>query len=314
MELIGGELEAGLAGLLGRGESAVSIVARRRNADASTWPSEIVDCRIGRAGRLRLLLKHGPREVRNAHGHLVGPAYEAGVYETVLAPAGLAHPFLGTIRPEDSSTLCLVLEYLGSGWSRLNRVEDPRAIVRAASWLGAFHARTAAQAGALAGELNRYDAEFYEGWARRSLRYLPDLDERFGWLGHVCRRFGRLGAQLAAGPLVIVHGELYPQNVLVGRDAIRPIDWEWAGLAAGEVDLAALTEGWSAEVTGASVRAYAHARWRGGAPDDLAWRLDAARVYLHLRWLGDRTDRAAAPELSARLADLEVVASRLGIA
>jgi hypothetical protein len=314
MELIAGELEASLAEVLGRAPSAVTIVAREKNVYTSTWPSEIVDCRVGRAGRLRLLLKHGPREARNAHGHLVGPGYEARVYETVLAPAGLAHPFLGAVRPEGSPSLCLVLEYLDRGWWRLSRTEDPRAIVRVAAWLGTFHARTTARAGALAGGLNRYDAEFYEGWARRSLGCLPDLADRYSWLAHVCRRFGRLGAQLAAGPLTVVHGEFYPENVLVHDDAIRPLDWEWAGLAAGEVDLAALTEGWDRGLTRASERAYTRARWPAGAPNDFAWRLDVARVYLHLRWLGDRTDRAGAPELAARLADLEVVASRLGIA
>jgi hypothetical protein len=314
MELIAGELEAWLADVLGRDPSAVSVVARQTNVYTSTWPSEIVDCRIGRSGRLRLFLKQGPREARNAHGHLVGPGYEARVYETVLAPAGLAHPFLGAVRPVGSPTLCLVLEYLDRGWWRLNRVEDPRAIVRVATWLGAFHAETTARVDVLAGGLNQYDVEYYEGWAWRSSRQLPRLGDRFGWLARVCRRFGPMGAQLAAGPLTIVHGEFYPQNVLVHDDAIRPVDWEWAGLAAGEVDLAALTEGWSRELTRASERAYARARWPAGAPDDFAWRLDVARVYLHLRWLGDRTDRTAAPELAARLADLEVVASRLGIA
>jgi hypothetical protein len=314
MELITSELEAWLADVLGRDPSAVSILAREANVYTSTWPSEIVDCRVGDTARLQLLIKHGPRETRNAHGHLVGPGYEATVYETVLAPAGLAHPFLGAVRPAGSSTVWLVLEYLDRGWWRLSRAEDARAIVRVAAWLGSFHAGTTARVGGLAGGLNLYDAEFYEGWAWRSLRHVDGLDERFGWLARVCRRFSRLGAELAAGPLTIVHGELYPENVLVHDEAIRPVDWEWAGLAAGEVDLAALTEGWDRERTRASERAYARARWPAGAPDDFAWRLDVARVYLHLRWLGDRTEPAGAPELTARLADLEVVASRLGIA
>jgi len=314
MALTARELAHCVAEALGRDPSAVTILAREENVHTSTWPSEIVDCEVEGAGELRLLLKHGPREARNAHGRAVGPAYEATVYETLLAPAGLAHPFVGAARPAGSNTTCLVLQYLDSGWWRLNRVEDPRAILRVAAWVGAFHAGAAARVGELAGALNLYDAEFYEGWARRACRYLPDLANRYQWLEPVCRRFTRLGAQLASGPLTIVHGEFYPENVLVHDDAIRPLDWEWAGLGAGEIDLASLTEGWSPELTAASVRVYAYARWPGGAPDDFAWRLDVARIYLHLRWLGDRTDRTAAPELAGRLADLEVVASRLGIA
>jgi hypothetical protein len=307
------ELATAVARVLHRDPLSVDILRRRENVHTSTWPSEIVDCRIGRDRVIRLLIKHGPRGVRNAHGNPVGPEYEGAIYETVLRGAGLSHPFLGSRYDSGSQSSCIVLEYLGEGWWRLNRVEDPRAIVRVAAWLGAFHADAATRVPALAGALNVYDAEYYAGWAQRSLRYLPHLADDFAWLGDVCQAFGRIGDRLAAEPLTVVHGEFYPENVLLRDEAIRPVDWEWAGVAAGEVDLAALTEGWSAELTEASERAYAEARWPGSAPADYAWRLDAARVYMHLRWLGDRTDRMQAPELTARLEDLETVARRLGI-
>jgi thiamine kinase-like enzyme len=91
------------------------------------------------------------------------------------------------------------------------------------------------------------------------------------------------------------------------------VDWEWTGVGAGEVDLAALTEGWSAELTEASERMYADVRWLGVPPRDHAWRLDAARIYMHLRWLGDRTDRLGARELPERLEDLQRIARRIGM-
>ena len=215
MELTAGELAASVADVLGCEPSTVTVVARRRNVQTSTWPSEIVDCRLGDDRRLRLLLKHGPGDARNAHGHPVGPAYEALVYETVLAPAGLAHPFLGSVHRSGSPSMCLVLEYLDHGWWRMNLAEDLRAIVRVAAWLGKFHRTATARAGALAGALNVYDAEYYEGWAQRSVRYVPALSDRFGWFKWVCRGFGRLGTELASGPLTVVHGEFYPHNVLV---------------------------------------------------------------------------------------------------
>jgi hypothetical protein len=305
------ELAASVAHVLSEDPASVTILSRHENVHTSTWPSEIIECRIGNEREIRLLVKHGPRGVRNAHGNPVGPEYEAAVYETALAGAGLAHPFLGSARDPGGRSICIVLEYLDDGWWRLNRVEDPRAIVRVAAWAGAFHADAAARVGPLAGALNAYDGEYYAGWARRSLRYLPHLGGDFEWLGNVCLTFGRVGARLAAGPLTVVHGEFYPQNVLVHGETIRPVDWEWAGLAAGEVDLAALTEGWSPELTQASERAYTAARWPGGPPGDFGWRLDAARVYMHLRWLSDRTDRVQAPELTARLQDLRAVAQRL---
>jgi hypothetical protein len=307
------ELAASVAYALRCDRAAVAILSRVQNVHASTWPSEIVDCRIGREREMRLLVKHGPYDARNAHGYPVGPRYEAAVYETVLREAGLSHPFIGARHDRGSRSSCIVLEYLDQRWWRLNRVEDPRAIVRVAAWVGTFHARAAARVGALAGRLNAYDARYYAGWARRSLRYLPRLPDEFQWLRGVCQAFGQIAARLAAGPLTVVHGEFYPENVLVHDEKIRPLDWEWAGIAAGEVDLAALIDGWSAELTEASERAYAKARWPTGAPPDFAWRLDAARVYMHLRWLADRTDRMGAPQLEARLEDLKAVGKQLGM-
>ena len=307
------ELATSVAHVLHCDPASVTILSRDKNVHTSTWPSEIIDCRIGRDREMRLLVKHGPCGVRNAHGHPVGPEYEAAVYETVLRGVGVSHPFLGSRHEPRSQSSCIVLEYLDEGWWRLNRVEDPQAIVRVAAWVGAFHANAAARGCAHAGALNVYDAEYYAGWSLRSLRYLPHLADDFRWLGDVCREFGQIGARLAAGAVTVVHGEFYPENVLVDGERIRPVDWEWAGLATGEVDLAALTEGWSVELTEASERAYAEARWPRGAPADFGWRLDAARVYMHLRWLSDRTDRIEAPELTSRLKDLEVVAQRLGM-
>jgi thiamine kinase-like enzyme len=307
------ELAASVAHALRCDRASVTILSRVQNVHTSTWPSEIVDCRIGREREMRLLVKHGPYDVRNAHGHSVGPRYEAAVYETVLRAAGLSHPFIAARHDRGSRYSCIVLEYLGQGWWRLDRVEDPHAIVRVAAWVGSFHAGAAPRVDALAGRLNAYDATYYAGWAGRSLRYLPRLPDEFQWLQDVCHAFGPIGARLAAGPLTVVHGEFYPQNVLLHGEKIRPLDWEWAGIAAGEVDLAALTDGWSAELTEASERAYAGARWPTGPPPDFAWRLDAARVYMHLRWLADRTDRIGAPQLETRLEDLKAVGQQLGM-
>jgi hypothetical protein len=306
------QLAASVAYALHHDPASVSIVSRHENVHTSTWPSEIVDCRIAHNREMRLLVKHGACGVRNAHGHAVGPDYEAAVYETVLGEVGLSHPYLGWRHDPGSQSSCMVLEYLDDGWWRLHRAEAS-AIVRVADWLGGFHASMAARAHIFRETLNAYDAVYYAGWAQRSMRYMGHLGDEYRWLGDVCSGFGAIGARLAARPVTVVHGELYPQNVLVHNDKIRPVDWEWAGIAAGEVDLAALTEGWSAELTEASERAYAAARWPGGAPSDFAWRLDAARVYMHLRWLGDRTDRIGEPKLSTRLEDLKAAAQRLGM-
>jgi hypothetical protein len=307
------ELAAWVAEAVGRDPASVTILSRGENPYTSTWPTETVRCRIGGEREMRLMVKNGPCGVRNAHGHLVGPAYESVVYQTVLPEIHVSHPFVAFRRDPGTQWGRLLLEHLEEGWWRVNRFPDPHAIVRVAAWLGGFHAKGAARVHDFAGVLPVYDAEYYAGWARRSARYVAHLGDDVGWLTDVCREFVDVGARLAAGPSTVVHGELYPQNVLVTGTLIRPVDWEWTGVGAGEVDLAALTEGWSAELTEASERMYADVRWLGVPPRDHAWRLDAARIYMHLRWLGDRTDRLGARELPERLEDLQRIARRIGM-
>ena len=60
----------------------------------------------------------------------------------------------------------------------------------------------------------------------------------------VCQRADEFIAQLLAAPRTMIHGEFYPGNILYEKGRICPVDWESAAIAAGELDLAALTEGW----------------------------------------------------------------------
>ena len=45
----------------------------------------------------------------------------------------------------------------------------------------------------------------------------------------------------------MIHGEYYPHNILFQSGVVRPVDWETAALAPGEIDLATLCEGWPPE-------------------------------------------------------------------
>jgi len=90
--------------------------------------------------------------------------------------------------------------------------------------------------------------------------------------------------------MTIIHGEYYPKNVLYRDGIIYPVDWESAAIAAGEIDLACLTDRWPADTVRECERAYQQSRWPDGAPAAFAQRLAAARLYIHLRWLGDRPE------------------------
>ena len=118
--------------------------------------------------------------------------------------------------------------------------------------------------------LLRYDRAFYEHWLHRA-RSLA------GPLVPVERVHAAAAERLLAEPQVVIHGELYPSNVVVAAGRAFFVDWETAGAGPAVVDLAALTSGLPEHHAGAAIAAY-------GAVDPVA--LDCARLHLSLRWLG----------------------------
>jgi thiamine kinase-like enzyme len=69
--------------------------------------------------------------------------------------------------------------------------------------------------------------------------------------------------------------------------AVQPVDWESAALAAGEIDLAMLTDDWPPALSNVCDAAYAEARWPRRVPDEFWSILEYARMYVQFRWLGD---------------------------
>jgi hypothetical protein len=128
---------------------------------------------------------------------------------------------------------------------------------------------------------------------RGLLRYDADhLSRRFALTASLPRAAeigARVAARLAELPSRFIHGEFYPSNILVQREAelvrVRPVDWEMSGLGPGVLDLAALTAGSWIDADRARIeRAYVDAcpaelRPR---PDDL----DFARLLLAAQWTG----------------------------
>ena len=103
--------------------------------------------------------------------------------------------------------------------------------------------------------------------------------------------FARVARLLVEGSLTVIHGEYYPDNVLVRETVVHPVDWQTAAVAAGEIDLAALTERWPRGVAEQCENAYRRARWGDRTPASFHETLLAARLYLHFRWPGDRRRR-----------------------
>ena len=109
--------------------------------------------------------------------------------------------------------------------------------------------------------------------------------------------------------------EFYAKTVLVRKQSVFMVDWESAAIAAGEIDLAALTEGkhWPAAIVRKCERAYVRARWPEGAPASFRRTLDAAKIYLHFRWLGERPDWTVREKSLSRYDHLHAAAKRLAL-
>lgn len=269
----------------------VTIVHRSPVIYASTYPSEVVTCRIGDRGDLKLYCKYMSGVHCDCYGHHRGVPYETEVYRRVLQPLAFSVPkFYGSYNDVATGDSWLILEYVERSL-RLAKGPQPETMLRAAGWIGRFHAANAARVSLAAlSFVNRYDPEYYLGWTRRTSLFAASLHQRFPWLRTLSEGFEEsLDILLSAAPTV-VHGEYYPHNVLLKDRVIYPLDWESAAIAAGEIDLAALTEAWNPEIVRLCELEYRRARWRDSFPGDFQRRLAAARLYLCFRWLGEQPD------------------------
>jgi hypothetical protein len=291
------------------------ITDRQPNALMSTFASEVVTCRLDDGSELRLLCKYESGHRHSSEGHRGRVPYEAEVYRRVLRPLGFSTPrFYGAHKDEATGDTWLFVEYL-ENCVRSNKTSDHvSAIGAAASWVGNFHA---------AGEtyltsdssslLTEYDRDYYLKWVSRAAVFAGPVRCRYPWLDNLCGFYVECVDYLLSLPRTIIHGEFYPENILIRDGVIYPVDWESAAAAVGEIDLASLTEGWPAEITRPCVLKYQRSRWPEGSPDDFERRLALARLYLQFRWLGERPDWTLSEDCSWRFDELRSAGERLGL-
>jgi len=286
----------------------VAIARRSRNPYTSTFPSEIVRCTVG--GRpLAILAKYEIDTEEEAYNHRRSLGYEADAYQHILSRCPLSRPrYCGRFEAPDRRTW-LFLEFVDCAF-RIDRTPDPAAMGAAARWLGEFHSWSSQWLNSTpVGWLQPYDADFYAGWPERAVRF---DEQRHRWLPGVCERASQALGELVVREPVLIHGECYPHNVLWRDGAVYPVDWQSAGMGAGEVDLAALLERWDEGTVRTATEQYGSARWPGGAPHDFEHRFATAGIYWSLRWLGGKSQGSGTPALNARLRTLRQQAKRAG--
>jgi hypothetical protein len=307
----------------GVGGQEVEFIRRLEHARVSSNYSNVISCGLSRGRVLRLFGKYAAATPADGHGgsgygHWGGVAYEAEVYRQVLRNATVTSPkFYGVYRDEETGRFGLFIEYLEGGWFVSSHSDPIRSMGRASRWLGRFHAEN--ERPVMNGWwpfLQRYDAAYYLGWALRTSEFAGGLHRLYPWLARLCERFGEAVAILQGSTPTVIHGEFYPHNVLYHGESggsIYPLDWETAAVAAGEIDLAALTEGWSVDVIDYCFDEYVASRWPGDTSAGDPRRLTAARLFLQFRWLGDQQDWTVDEENRHRFEVMHTLSRQLGL-
>ncbi len=232
----------------------------------------------------------GARRIRGRHDH--DPRLELEVYRRLLplAPAGPPRLLAGDADGADGPWL--MLERIAG--DQLRHVGAQSAWETAARWAGAFHSEfaTTQRIGvAQALGLPRWTKKRLQLTFVTAAREIPrraSTPVAAAAIRAIKRTHPRAVQRLAAQAPTLIHGQMYPSNVLVprvggaGRAAV--LDWETAAIGPGVMDLAALTEGsWTPEQRSALVSAYL--RGRDGTVDPAVARrtaIDLACARLHL--------------------------------
>src|SRR5258706_13457638 len=287
-------LKRGLAAALQSedvGACSLTLLGREATPYATTFPCEIVTCRIGRGKPRRLFCKYTAGIDYTGHGHRGGVGHEIATYRHILAQTNKFRPkFYGGYTDLETGQYWLFLEYLG-GSLRVGKLNDPATMAQTARWIAQFHVSSQRL---LSNErlrfLKRYDKEYYVGWISRTVDFAGPNHRKSSWLHRLYERAEHFLSPLLEFVPAIIHGEYYQHNILFHQGRICPIDWESAAVGEGLIDLACLTDGWESRIADVCTATYVRTRWPEEVPADFERVLKAARLYITVRWLGDDPD------------------------
>lgn len=279
-----------LADATGSGARAsVRILRRDSNAYSTTFPTEVVTCELNRSSGVRLFCKHFHFDAGHTHRENSSSVYEIDIYRHLLRYSESSLPgFHGAWIDETTGEALLVLEFLENA-TRLTRSPDHvGALYAAATWLGKFHAFSIAQSGReKLTFVNMPDLDAYADRSRAIVEFFAFDSELRSFVGTVADKIGLVLDVAKEAPDAVIHGDFYPQNVLVSNGLIYPVDWEAASMTLAEMDLAMLVEGsWPADIVERCVLNYIEARGATGiAADMIRRRLDAAQILTNVYWM-----------------------------
>lgn len=291
------EIVEALEGALGSG---VKRLSRRPYAYATSAPLEEVRV-VTVGGELTMILKDLSRERLLGDARTSKPALtyeprrEIDTYQRILGPSGIGPRLYASVTDGERSSYWLLIEKVQG--VELWQIGEFEIWEAAAEWLGRMHAQFQGRTEELreaSPHLLDHTPEWYRAWCERAISAVKRSgDQRAPALVDVVHDYDSVAARLATLPRTLIHGELYPANLLIVRrgGAVRvvPIDWEMAGVGPGVIDIAALSAGWADSQAERLVRAYAAGRASAPAPiaaEELSHDVARARLHLALQWLG----------------------------
>jgi Ser/Thr protein kinase RdoA (MazF antagonist) len=300
----GSAADAALAAALERAlPGPLRIRARRDSPFASSFPLAELDVEAGDGSRHALIWKDltpasllpGARRTRGG-APAPDPARELRAY-ALLESADLGTPRRVAALEERERTWLFLEAVPGS---RLEHVGDEAAWHATARWLAHSHGVLGA----------RLPAAFPPAWDPPDLGALLAREPRAAALApalEVAR------AVLARAPTSVIHGELYPANVLIGDGGrVCVLDWETIARGPATLDLAALTAGRWDEPGEPLASAYREALPEPPPAAAFQAELDAARLVTAAGWLARPAAWSPPPEQARDwLADARTVAERI---
>jgi hypothetical protein len=286
---------------LGPRPARVTDVASRLSPYSTSFRIEDITATLESGQQVHLVRKDlswetmldGARRIRSLRDH--DPRREIDVYRRLLPLAPAGPPRLLADGGADSPDgPWLMLERVEG--IQLRHVGEVSAWEAAARWMGAFHAEFASRhriAGAEALGLPRFGADLMHQTfvsAVREIHRRTSPRVAGAAIGAIARSHPRVVQLLARGGPTLIHGQLYPSNIIVsvgaGRRRIAVLDWETAAIGSGVVDLAALVEGqWTTEQRTALIVAYVVGRdgaARSSTVEHTTIELACARLHLCL--------------------------------
>jgi hypothetical protein len=277
----------------------IKLTSVTKNPYACSWTTELLSCDTA-GGPMRIFCKRSQSTSTHVAQYTGGLGYEHAVYQKILSRSSLSQPrYFGSFLGPDGNYRLFIESLEGySRWSRTGAPEE--SALKVARWLGRFHAEQESclsETPQTLAWLRQHDEDYFRLWIEHVRRFSMRSDGDFRWLEPLCERALELLPDFLATPRTVIHGEFFPQNVLVRDDDVRPVDWEAAAVGAGEEDLVTMIDNWPAPMVAACEREYAAARWPSGAPDHFQTSLLTAHLLHQFRWLGDNDVRDSSKSL-----------------